>query len=141
MSDLGIPIIGGTALEILGNNYDIKGFRKRSDNDIDGLSDSTDKINKLKKWLIANIDPDKVQVDVYKVRQLRKEFILNIDGTLVMSPVYLLWSKLTRHSDKDIIDIKWLFNLTTPEELEEQLPELGITEEEIDILNNIIKEL
>lgn len=125
MTEIGIPLIGGTALEVLGHYYGKKGFRKRSDNDIDGLTTSKYEQYLLSEWLKKNIDPDKVQVDLFTDASFNyKDFIMSANGVLVMSPAYLIWSKLDRLSQKDKVDIEWLISLISEDELFNALDEL-----------------
>ena len=42
--ELGLVLIGGTALEILANRHKVAGARKRSDNDLDFLSNDKNQI-------------------------------------------------------------------------------------------------
>lgn len=136
-SELGMPLIGGTALEIIANYYNVPGVRIRSNNDLDFLCADSSLIKEFRKWLIENIDPNKVQVDVYTDAPSNyRDYILNIDGVLVMSPAYLLWSKLTRASEKDIQDIKWISTIPqlTDEEINNALDDLGVTQKEFDNL-------
>lgn len=140
-SELGLPLIGGTALELLSNYYNVQGVRKRSDNDLDFLSDDIASIGIFQDWLQENIDPSKVQVDVYtQVPKNYKDYIMDVDGILVMKPQYLIWSKLTRWSDKDIQDIKWLLTIPqmTDKDLNTALDDLGVTQEEFDKLVNLL---
>lgn len=140
-SELGLPLIGGTALEVLAGYYGTPGVRKRSDNDLDFLTTDRKKIIEFKKWLVKNIDPDKVQVDVYvDAPKNYKDYIMNVDGTLVMRPEYLMWSKLTRASEKDIKDIKWLLSIrqVTDEEISTAMEDLGLTEKEINLLETLL---
>lgn len=140
-SKLGFPLIGGTALEILASYYSVGGVRKRSANDLDFLS----KGNKYKlyfmNWIREHIPSDKVQVDFYDdAPKNYRKYILNVNGVLVMNPVYLIWSKLTRASEKDKTDIKWLLSIPqiTDEEIVEGMEDLGLTEKEIDLLNSLL---
>lgn len=140
-TELGMPLIGGTALEILANHYGTSGVRKRSNNDLDFLSDDKAKIAKLRKYLVNNIDPDKVQVDVHtQVPKGWKKYAMNVDGVLVMSPAYLIWSKLTRWSEKDQIDIKWLLTIKqlSDDEINNTLDDLGVTQEEFERLESLL---
>ncbi|MFA6831897.1 MAG: hypothetical protein WCR36_06470 [Bacteroidaceae bacterium] len=139
-SSLGMPLIGGTALEVLADYYHVPCIRKRSENDLDFSSTSEVAIKNFKSWVVANTDPDKVKVDIYSIPHLKIPFELklNIKGVLVMSPIYLIWSKLQRANDKDIKDIIWLLTLVTPEDLEEWLSRLGVTDGEIELINDII---
>lgn len=140
-SSLGMPLIGGTALELIANFYNASGVRKRSNNDLDFLSKSRKEIGELRKWLRENIDPDKVQVDVYtEAPSNYRDYIINIDGVLVMSPIYILWSKLQRWSDKDQQDIKWILSISdlTDDEISQGLDDLKLTKEEIERLESVL---
>lgn len=136
-SELGMPLIGGTALEVIANEMNVPGVRKRSNNDLDFLSTDRFKITEFKKWLFKNIDPDKVQVDIYvDAPKNYKHYIMSIDGILVMRPTYLIWSKLTRGSEKDLRDIKWLLTIdqVSDGEISAAMEDLGLTEKEIELL-------
>ncbi len=140
-SKMGFPLIGGTALEIISNHYNVPGVRKRSDNDLDFLS----KGNKYKlyfmNWIREHIPSDKVQIDFYdEAPSNYRKYILNVDGVLVMNPVYLIWSKLTRASEKDKTDIKWLLSIpqVTDEEIVDGMEDLGLTDKEIELLNSLL---
>lgn len=139
-SSLGFPLIGGTALEILADYYSVDGVRKRSNNDLDFLS--KDNKNKLyfMSWIQENIDPDKVEVDFYdEAPKQYKNYILDINGILVMNPVYLIWSKLIRGSEKDITDIKWLLSIPqiSDKEIIDGMEDLGLKDEEIELLQSL----
>ena len=123
-TEFGMPLIGSTALEIMANHYGTSGVRKRSNNDLDFLSDDKAKIAKLRKYLVNNIDPDKVKVD----------------GVLVMSPAYLIWSKLTRWLEKDQTDIKWLLTIKqlSDDEINNTLDDLGVIQEEFERLESLL---
>lgn len=140
-SSLGIPLIGGTALEVLASYYGVSGVRKRSNNDLDFLT--KDNKNKLyfMNWVRENVDSDKVQVDFYdEAKKNYRDYILDIDGILVMNPVYLIWSKLIRASKKDLTDIKWLLTIPqlTDEEISEGMDDLGLKKSEIALLESLL---
>lgn len=95
----------------------------------------------MRKYLVNNIDPDKVQVDVYtQVPKGWKKYAMNVDGVLVMSPAYLIWSKLTRWSEKDQTDIKWLLTIKqlSDDEINNTLDDLGVTQEEFERLESLL---
>lgn len=143
-TDLGLPIIGGTALELWSAYLGHFGVRKRSDNDLDFISTSSSVIQGFQSWVQSNIDPDKVQVDVMYIQSHDiVPYEVTIDGILTMSLSYLLWSKLTRHSAKDKQDIKWILSVPqlTDDEIVNTLTELGVIDEEISILTAIAENL
>lgn len=141
-TSLGLPLIGGTALEIWASATNTPGVRKRSDNDLDFIALSCKQIEDFRAWLISNIDPDIVKTDIYVGDSNITPYIKEVNGVLVMSLPYILWSKLTRpdRSEKDIQDIKWISTVSqvTDEELVECLEDLGVTAEEINLLNSIL---
>ena len=142
-TEMGIPLIGGTALEVWAAATETEGVRKRSDNDLDFIVGSLDKSREFSKWVKENIDPSKVKVDLMLVRSHDfKPYRTLVDGVLVMKPEYLLWQKLTRGSDKDKQDIKWLLSISdlSDEAIETVINELGITQEEYDLLMSIMEE-
>lgn len=141
--DLDMPLIGGTALEILGHYYNKPGFRKRSDNDLDFITNDRTKYIELAAWLRENVDPTKVKVDTMLVRShtIPEDHILNLGGVFVMSPEYLVWSKVQRFSEVDKKDIQYLIPLCNFDLLESLLEDLGITDEEFDNLNSLIDDL
>lgn len=141
-SALGLPLIGGTALEVLSSYYGAPGVRKRSDNDLDFISGSLPTIKEFQHWCKNNTDPDKVKVDVMYVgsHDITK-YQFDIHGVLVMKPQYILWSKLTRGNERDLKDIKWL--MTIPELLDSDisnaLDDLGVTAEEFSLLQSLLR--
>lgn len=140
-SKLGLPLIGGTALEILGAHYNKQGFRKRSDNDLDFISNDDASIASFSGWLRANVDPKKVKVDVMHVKShvLPKDEILNLGGILVMSPEYIIWSKTKRFLERDVTDIKWLLDLADFDKLEALIEDLGFSDKNLEDLNGVIE--
>lgn len=144
MTELGIPLIGGTALEIWAKVTNTPNVRKRSDNDIDGISSDLYKVSQFNQWASKNIDPDKVETDIMLVRSHDfTPWITVVDGILIMKPEYLLWSKLTRRTEKDRQDIKWILSIDSlsDEDIQYVLDTLGLTQEEADFLNSILQEL
>ena len=141
-TEIGLPLIGGTALEVLSNYYKVPGVRKRSDNDLDFLATDAGDIEEFSQWLRTNIDPDKVKVDIYLEDENALTYSMMADGTLVMKPEYLIWSKLTRsdRSQKDIDDIRWLTSIPdlSDEDISSCLDDLGVTTEEFNYLINEI---
>ena len=142
-SELGLPLIGGTALEVWANYYNVSGVRKRSDNDLDFISNHSTVIREMQEWVKKHIPTDKVKVDILFVKSHDySDFIRDVDGTLIMAPEYLLWSKLTRsdRSDKDIKDIKWILSIEemSDDDLSFALETLGVTDDEIEVLSNLI---
>lgn len=140
-SELGFPLIGGTALEILADYYKVDGVRKRSDNDLDFISKDNKNKYYFMSWVQENIDPEKVDVDFYdEAPNNYKDYIMNVNGVLVMSPTYLMWSKLTRGTNKDITDVKWLLSIPqlTDNEIVEAMEDLILTDDEIDLLQSLL---
>lgn len=141
-SKLGLPLIGGTALEIWASELNIKGVRKRSDNDLDFVTDRTALEYLLADWCRENIDLDKVRIDIFKEepKNLPKKLIRNVHGVLVMDPIYLIWHKVQRATKKDIQDIKWLLTFVDIDELSYWLDadQLGITEDEEALINSLL---
>lgn len=141
-SEMGMPLIGGTALEVLGNYYHRSGFRKRSFNDLDFLGTNAESVEQFQDWVKQNTDPDKVKVDIYLESDEKLQFSLDMEGILVMKPEYLIWSKLSRpdRSQKDIEDIKWLLSIEemSDEELSDALDTLGVTDEEFHLLQSLV---
>lgn len=141
-SKLGLPLIGGTAMEIWSSELGVEGVRKRSDNDLDFVTDKTALEYLFTDWCIENIDPDKVQVDIFKEesKNFPKELIRNVNGVLVMDPIYLIWHKVQRATKKDKQDLKWLLSFVDIEELSYWLDadKLGITEEEESLINSLL---
>ena len=142
-STLGLPLIGGTALELLGAHFNKSGFRKRSDNDLDFASNDKSVIDEFSAWLRSNVDPKKVKVDVMHIlsHSLPEDHILNLGGVLVMSPEYIIWSKTRRFLEKDVTDIKWLLTIADFDKLEALIDSLGFTNKNLDNLNEIITEV
>lgn len=141
-TDLGLPLIGGTALEVWANHYGTPGVRKRSDNDLDFISSDGEVNQEFSNWVKENIPSDKVKVDIHFVQSHDfTNYIRSVDGTLIMAPEYLLWSKLTRsdRSNKDIKDIQWILSISqlTDEEINNALDDLGVTENEFELLNSL----
>lgn len=142
-SSLGMPLIGGTALEFLAYHTNHISGRVRSDNDLDFITNSEWLKDEFQLWLKMNIDPVLVQVDVMLVKShvIPKELVIDIKGILVMGPEYIIWSKLQRFSLQDIKDIKWLLSIVTAENLEVWLQHMGITAIEVERINSIIKQV
>lgn len=141
-TETGLPLIGGTALEVWAAATGTEGVRKRSDNDLDFIVGSISKSQEFSKWVKENIDPEKVKVDLMLVRSHDFEpYKTLVDGVLVMKPEYLLWQKLTRGNDRDKKDIKWLLSISdlSDEAIEQVIGELGITQEEYDMLVSIME--
>lgn len=138
---LGLPLIGGTALEILADYFMIPDVRKRSDNDLDFIVDNFEQKEKFENWIKQNIKSNRVKIDIMFIQShtIPKELIIHHKSILVMAPEYIIWSKLQRATPKDIEDIIWLFNATTPDKLEHWLQTLGVTDLEIDRINAIIE--
>lgn len=140
-SELGFPLIGGTALEVLADYYKVSGVRKRSDNDLDFISKGNKNKWYFTNWIQENIDPEKVEVDFYdEAPENYRDYIMNIDGVLVMSPTYLMWSKLIRGTSKDITDVKWLLSIPqlTDDEIVKAMEDLILTDDEIDLLQSLL---
>lgn len=141
-TDLGMPLIGGTALELWAKATGTPGVRKRSDNDLDFLSNSVSKTTKFDSWVRKEVDTDKVKTDVMLVRSHDfSKWETVVDGVLTMKLQYLLWSKLTRGSEKDKQDIKWILSVKQlkDEDIQEILDELGLTEREANLLEECLK--
>lgn len=131
-------LIGGTAIDMLCRNYGINNNRNRSNNDIDFLSFATNLIktqeyvNKLmylynfKKDIesscMITMNNSNVGVDVdilidYDSNNL--EYGTMVNGILVMSPCYMVYSKLDRYLNSineerrkiDIADIETLLKI------------------------------
>lgn len=142
-SELGLPLIGGTALEVWANYFNVPGARKRSNNDLDFISNDLPQINEFQSWVRENIDSSKVQVDVMHVQSHDfSEYIREVNGVLIMAPEYLLWSKLIRsdRSDKDLKDIKWLLTIEqmSDEDITYAFENLGVTDEEIELIKSLV---
>lgn len=141
-SKLGLPLIGGTALEIWASELNISGVRKRSDNDLDFVTDKTSLEYLITDWCRENIDPGKVRVDIFKEQpqNLPKELIRKVHGVLVMDPIYLIWHKVQRATDKDKQDLKWLLSFVDIDELSYWLDadNLGITKDEEQLINSLL---
>ena len=139
-SSLSMPLIGGTALEVLATAFKKADVRKRSDNDLDFITDSELAKDELQKWVRLNTNAEKVQVDVYLIKShtLPKQLVMNVNDILVMAPEYLIWSKLQRLSEQDKKDIKWLFSITDACKLEHWFEILGVTDLEIMKINLLI---
>ena len=140
-SDMGLPLIGGTALEILSDYYKQPNVRSRSENDLDFITNSYDVYVSLNNWLYNNVDTTKVQVDIMHIisHNIPKELIIDIRGIKVMSPEYLIWSKVQRFTEKDKSDILWLLQIADIDLLEVWMERLGVTTTEIDKINDLIK--
>lgn len=141
---LKLPLIGGTALEMWANYYNIPTSCPRSENDIDFISDSDGKTAALVDWVrtVRQQTKRKYSVDVFQVRShYFLKYAVYMGDVLVMNLPYLLWSKLIRFEERDIIDIKWILSISaiSDEEISEVLEDLGVTDEEIERLNKIIK--
>ena len=139
-TSLGLPLIGGTALEIWASHYNHPGVRKRSDNDLDFIAVPGDHSSEFRIWVQQNIPSDKVEVDLMYIRSHDiSEYKVFVDGVLTMTLGYLLWSKLTRRTEKDIQDIKWIMSISqlSDEEIVNTFEDLGVTEEEIDFITNL----
>lgn len=142
-TELGLPLIGGTALELWAKVTNTPNVRTRSDNDIDVLSNSLSKLREFQAWVQEYIPQDKVQTDVLLVKSHDfSKWVVMVDGVLTMKPEYLLWSKLTRGSEKDKQDIKWILTIKSlkDEDIQLILDELGLTQEEADLLNECLNE-
>ena len=140
---LGLPLIGGTALEILASAYNIPGVRKRSDNDIDVIAYDLDTLNsfiKKSKEILKqhNLTAEDVKIDAYLTdKNIVKNFSFKVDGVLLMKPEWLLHSKLVRGTDKDI---KWLLKIPqmTDDDINYALDTLGVTTEEFELLTSLL---
>ena len=142
-SKSGLPLIGGTALEVWANYYSIPGVRKRSDNDLDFISSDLSQISEFQDWVRDNIDLDKVKVDIMHVTSHDfTPYIREVNGLLIMAPEYLLWSKLIRsdRSEKDLTDIKWILTIEqmSDDDLSTALEDLGVTDEEIELIESLL---
>lgn len=116
-------LIGGTAIEVWLNYLNIKGWRKRSDNDLDFLAVNSNNSNKtwiqFNEWTERNRITDKVKIDTLVERNVPKEFLIKIKDIKVLHPIWMFKSKLIRMSGlskskdkeryqtdfKDLIDI------------------------------------
>lgn len=140
-TSFGLPLIGGTALELWAKATSTPGVRKRSDNDLDFISNGDDAAREFQYWVMSNVDPDKVKVDIMQVKSHNfSKWEVVLDGVLTMKLEYLLWSKLTRGSEKDKQDIKWILSIKelTDEEIQSVIDELGLTEDEANLLNECL---
>ena len=140
-SQLGLPLIGGTALEVLSYYFQYPCHRIRSDNDLDFIADNDTSYRALAHWVSLHSTAAAVQVDVMLIKShhIPQHLLLIVEGVKVMSPEYLVWSKLQRFSSKDEVDILWLLNITSPDKLEECFELLGVTELELEKINALIE--
>jgi hypothetical protein len=139
-SKLGLPLIGGTAMEVLSKYFDYPCHRIRSDNDLDFITDNDSTCKLLADWVSLYSNSPVVQVDVMLIKShhIPPDYILEVDGVKVMTPEYLIWSKLQRFSSKDEVDIQWLLQIASPDKLEACFERLGITEQELKKVNILI---
>lgn len=143
-TEFGLPLIGGTALELWAKATNTPGVRTRSDNDLDFIANNLAKVHSFDDWVRESSDPDKVKTDVMLVRSHDfTPWITMVDGVLTMRPEYLLWSKLTRGSQKDKQDIKWILSIKDlPDSaIQKVLDELGLTQQEADLLSECLEEI
>lgn len=137
----GLPLTGGTALEIWASYFGRTDVRKRSDNDLDFMASNLLDYQSFADWCVENVDSSKVSVDVYLFKsQDYTDYIRTVDDVLVMSLPFILFTKLVRRTDRDIQDIKWVLSLNqlSDETLSKELSDIGLTEQEITILNNLL---
>ena len=141
-SELNMPLIGGTALEVLGSHFNNPGCRKRSENDLDFIATDANNLDSFQEWLFGNIDSSRVSVDVYLADENVLRYSMSANGVRVMRPEYLIWAKLTRpdRSQKDLDDIKWLLSIKqmSDDDLSAALNDLGVTDAEINTLNTLL---
>lgn len=141
---MGMPLIGGTALELWAKATNTPGVRKRSDNDLDFMASSLGEVAGYNEWVGENVDVSKVKTDVMLVRSHDyTPWEVVVDGVLTMKPEYLLWSKLTRGSEKDKNDIKWILSIKSlrDEDIQNILDKLGLTQKEADLLQECLNEI
>ena len=106
-SELGFYLIGGTAIEIWLTYFGIKGWRKRSNNDIDFLFNELDFDDRkyrgeFFKWQSKNVDSKSVKVDWFGIEGDCSEFLYKeIKGIKVMHPYFLFTSKYDRLQESD----------------------------------------
>lgn len=143
-SEMGLPLIGGTALEIWAGETGHFGVRTRSQNDLDFIASDEHTAKEFGKWVRENIDTSKVKVDVMLTRSVDfSPYVKEVHGVKVMSLPYILWSKLSRASKTDLQDIKWI--LTNPsvsdDELNDIFADFGLTKKEESLLMNVMDEI
>ena len=123
-----IYLIGGTAIEIWLNHLNIKGWRKRSNNDFDFISyHGNPGIKKFAQFLLDKglvmenedlsnimdffklVEDDKVILEVDLMTDASKttfNFKKTLNGIKLMSPIYLFYSKFDRYAVLDPIKHK-----------------------------------
>ena len=128
-------LIGGTAIEIWLNHLGIKGWRKRSNNDLDFLINkaSNDQMNKFKDYLRKNgftkkselnYNYNEIEIDFLEVLdEVNSDMFKVVNSIKLMSPIFLFTSKFNRisvlfcknrnnqESDRYIKDLKDLKDL------------------------------
>jgi hypothetical protein len=142
-TSLGLPLIGGSALKLISKSLGIPMTRLRT-KDLDFIASSLPEVATYEDWVKENIDTDKVKTDVMLVRSHDfSKWETMVDGVLTMKPEYLLWSKLTRGSEKDKQDIKWILSIKelSDEAIQSVLDDLGLTQEEADLLEECLAEV
>lgn len=134
-SSCGLPIIGGTAIEIWLTHYNLKGWRSRSQNDLDFIADMTKSSTKkseieFRDWVQMYTDDTKVKIDIFETHTaVNPNIIRTIGGILVIHPAFIICSKVNRMTTlkpsderyiKDKKDIWDLFKLLdqNPDEFE-----------------------
>lgn len=173
-SNYQLYLIGGTAIDMLCRHYGVSNNRSRSNNDIDFLSFATNRpktreyVHKLmyQHGFTKDIDSDYmitafnndvgVDVDIlidYGSNNL--EYGMTVNGILVMSPCYMVYSKLDRYLNSineerrkiDIADIETLLKIMDKigesefARLETMIAKNLNGSDMIDVLNGLIEKL
>lgn len=173
-SNYQLYLIGGTAIDMLCRHYDISNNRNRSNNDIDFLSFATnlsktqEYVNKLmhlynfrkdiESSYMITMNNSNVGVDVdilidYDSNNL--EYGITVNGILVMSPCYMVYSKLDRYLNStneerrkiDIADIETLLKIMDKigesefSKLESIIAKNLNGSDMVDVLNGLIEKL
>lgn len=167
-------LIGGTAIDMLCRNYGVSNNRSRSNNDIDFLSFATnlpqtqEYVKKLmyqygftkdidSKYMITAVN-NAVGVDVdilIDYDSNSPEYGMTVNGILVMSPCYMVYSKLDRYLNSineerrkiDIADIETLLKIMDKigesefDKLETMIAKNLNGSDMIDVLNGLIEKL
>lgn len=108
VSNYQLYLIGGTAIDMLCRHYGISNNRSRSNNDIDFLSFAVN-LPRTQEYVDILIDYD----------SNNPEYGMTVNGILVMSPCYMVYSKLDRYLNSineerrkiDIADIETLLKI------------------------------
>lgn len=166
MSNYGLYLIGGTAIDYWCRKFNIKPVRNRSNNDIDFYTPYSNKqlhkamnmldikygieMNKSSFMSTGSNEDGSIEVDILIDREKQPDYCFSDKDIKVMTPLYLFTSKFQRYLNTnsvarkkiDEMDLIQLINIIvkrgTTDQFEQYLSKQNYGQKEEDLLNHLI---